>query len=163
MKRSLKFAYAGMILGALSLSAAISAQEKAKFKPTPEVKQILELTNKARAKKDLPPLKLSPILCKVAQAHSKNMAKKQKLAHILDGKTPFHRIKATGYRYRFAGENIGWGDYPIPKIFQAWMDSPLHRANILKPEYTEIGLGRVVDKTGNAWYTQVFAKPRPKR
>jgi uncharacterized protein YkwD len=45
-------------------------------------------------------------------------------------------------------------------IMKAWMDSKEHRANILMPEYTEIGLGIARDKTGQLYFTQVFAKPR---
>ncbi len=138
-------------------------KDQSKFEMTPEEKQILELTNEARKKENLPPLKPSPVLFKVARAHTANMARQQKLEHVLDNKTPFQRIKEAGYAYRFAGENVAFGNYPIPQVFEGWMESKPHRANILNKNFTEIGLGRVVDKKGDAYYTQVFGTPRPQR
>ena len=55
------------------------------------------MTNKARAKEKLPPLKLNSVLTKVARAHSANMAKQEKMEHELDGKNPSQRIKEAGY------------------------------------------------------------------
>jgi uncharacterized protein YkwD len=133
-----------------------------KFELTPEEKQLVELTNKERKKADLPPLRPSPLLFRAARAHSANMAKQGKLEHDLDGKTPFQRIKATGYRYLRAGENIAMGgadDVTLPEVMKGWMDSKYHRHNLLNPYYTEIGFGRVVNGEGVAYYTQVFGRP----
>src|SRR4051794_17245954 len=77
-------------------------------------KEVLKLINKERAKEELPALKPSAALNKVARAHSANMAKQGKMEHELDGQSPFDRIKSSGYKYRFAGENIAFGDEDIP-------------------------------------------------
>ena len=69
-------------------------------------KTILELTNKARAEKNLPPLTVNPLLTAAAKAHSANMAKKGEMNHVLDGKNPADRVKEAGYRYSWTGENI---------------------------------------------------------
>ena len=63
---------------------------------------------------ELPPLKPSALLFKVAQAHSENMAKQGKMEHDLDGKTPFQRLQAAGNKYSRAHENIAKGDAEVP-------------------------------------------------
>ena len=110
---------------------------------------------------DLPALKLNPALSKIARAHSENMARQGKMEHILDKKGLEDRLREGGYKYAKGGENIAAGEgVSLAMIMQAWMDSKGHRANILMPEATEIGLGIARDKTGKVYYTQVFAKPR---
>ncbi|HEX3315257.1 MAG TPA: CAP domain-containing protein [Gemmataceae bacterium] len=48
----------------------------------------------------------------------------------------------------------------VDDIFDGWMKSPGHRANILKPEFTEIGIGAVRSETGKQYCTQNFGRPR---
>jgi len=150
----------GLILCFLSL-AAVSAGDSS-FKMTAPEKKLLELTNLERKKKDLSPLAPSPLLFKIARAHSENMAKQAKMDHELDGKNPFDRLKDGGYKYLKAGENVGAGDaeIPIADLMKAWMDSPMHRENILRPDFTEVGFGAVKDKKGDVYYTQLFGKPK---
>jgi uncharacterized protein YkwD len=123
-------------------------------------KQFLELTNAERVKNKLPPLKLSLTLSKVARAHSENMARQGKMVHVLDGKDQFARIKGSGYRYRYAGENVGRGNVEVAEMVETLMKSPGHRANILKKEYTEIGVGLAPAPEELTYYTQVFALPK---
>ena len=129
-----------------------------------EEQTVLDLTNKAREKEKLPPLKLNTVLVKVARAHSENMARQEKMAHELDGKGPSQRIKDAGYAASWGGENVGEtnGD-TAEAIFKMWMDSPPHRANILKDKYTEIGVGVARNAKGEMYYTQVFAAPKSRR
>jgi uncharacterized protein YkwD len=138
-------------------------KDEAGFSLSKEEKQLLELINAERKKHDLAPLRPSPALFRVARAHSANMAKQGKMAHVLDDKTPYDRIKAVGYKYRFAGENIGRGDVSLPEMVKAWMDSKVHRDNILHKEFTETGLGVASDAKKLVYYTQVFAKPQQPR
>jgi uncharacterized protein YkwD len=128
------------------------------FKLTDEEKTILEMTNAARKEKDLPPLLVNATLTKCARAHSDNMAKQMKMAHELDGKSPFDRLKDVGYSYRRAAENVAFGDgAAIEDLFRGWMNSEGHRKNILDPAVSEIGIG--LSTTGRVMYaTQVFGK-----
>jgi uncharacterized protein YkwD len=130
------------------------------FTLTAAEKKFLELTNAERIKNKLPPLKLNLTLSKVARAHSENMARQGKMVHVLDGKDQFARIKGSGYRYRFAGENLARGDVEVAEMVETLMKSPSHRANILKPEYTEIGVGLAPAPKERTYYTQVFASPK---
>jgi uncharacterized protein YkwD len=129
---------------------------------SPAEQKFFEMTNQLRKKNDLPPLKLNVLLCKVARAHSENMARQGKMEHTLDGKNQFARIKGAGYRYRFAGENIGCGNKEtnLDDVLDELMKSARHRANILKKEYTEIGVGLAYDGKDFTYYTQDFAMPK---
>jgi uncharacterized protein YkwD len=124
---------------------------------------ILDATNKEREKENLPALKLNPLLCEAARAHSANMAKQGKMEHELDGKTPVDRIKATGYEYAYIAENIAVSNGKSPAgIVEAWMESKVHKENILNEKYTEIGIGVVKNDKGETYYTQEFGAPKKK-
>jgi uncharacterized protein YkwD len=141
--------------------APSAAQDKKEFKLTEDEQTLLDLTNAERKNKELAPLTMNQMLVEVARAHSANMAKQQKMEHDLDGKTPYDRIKAAGYKYSLGGENIARGlKLPIKSIMELWMKSKVHRENILEPKFTEIGVGIARNDKGEVYYTQVFATPR---
>jgi uncharacterized protein YkwD len=138
-------------------------QAKDRFRLTDDEQRLLELTNQERKKQDVPPLRPNPVLFKVARAHSANMARQEKMAHELDGKNPYQRIKEAGYAYYTAGENVANGDVGVEEIMKAWMASPKHRDNILNAKFTEIGLGLSRNDKGVVYYTQVFGTPKKKQ
>ncbi len=122
----------------------------------------IELVNKSREKNKLPPLKPNAKLFAAARSHSLNMAKQGKMEHELDGKKPSDRVKAVGYEYRKVGENIAAGEgWSLEAVHQAWLDSRLHRENMLDPSYTEIGVGIAKSAKGELYYTHVFGTRRP--
>jgi uncharacterized protein YkwD len=152
-----------LLVAALILLAAGSMGRTEDPAPRPgitdEEKQIVELTNKERAEEKLPPYKINATLCKVARAHSENMAKQGKMSHELDGKNPSKRLTESGYAWQKVGENIARGeDIPAEALMKGWMESQRHRDNILNKEFTEIGVG-LVHKDKEIYYTQVFARP----
>ena len=153
------------VLAILAVSPVFADdKEKPGVSLTDEEKTIFELTNKARAKEKLPPLKLNSVLTKVARAHSANMAKQEKMEHELDGKNPSQRIKEAGYAASWGGENIAESNGDTPEsIVKLWMESPEHKANILRDKFTEIGVGIARNAKGEVYYTQVFAAPKKKR
>jgi uncharacterized protein YkwD len=141
----------------------LGAGEPAKpFQQSAAEIKVFELTNLERKNKELGLLKLNPALSKIARAHSENMARQGKMDHVLDEKNPFDRIRAAGYKFMKGGENIASGDEEakVEMIMKAWMESKAHAANILLPEFTEIGVGLAKDKSGQIYYTQLFATPR---
>jgi uncharacterized protein YkwD len=143
---------------------ATDTKDKSAFQISEDEQAILDLTNKARTKEKLPPLKANETLCKVARAHSANMARQGKMEHVLDNKNPAQRIKAAGYRHSYAGENVAAGNgWSLEDVFQVWMDSEAHRKNILTKEFKEIGIGIARDDQNKLYYTQVFATPRKAR
>ncbi len=140
-------------------SPVLLSQETGPFKLSDDEKAILDMTNAARKQYQLPPLLANPTLGKCARLHSLNMATRKKMAHDLDGKTPFDRMTAAGYKFNSAGENVAYGDAPISiqQIFEGWMNSEGHRKNILSRDFTEIGLG-VGSNGEQKYYTQVFGR-----
>jgi uncharacterized protein YkwD len=130
-----------VLLGLLSLP--ISTAAAAPANANSYVARVLELTNDERANAGLPPLELSPALEDSAQTYSDVLASSGCFAHTC-GPTPdfVDRDAAAGYTdWSSIGENIAAG-YPTPEaVVAGWMASPGHRANILSPNYTEIGIG----------------------
>lgn len=108
------------------------------------VEKLLNLTNLARAQAGLPSLSLDPQLSSGAQAKANDMFNKNYWAHTApDGTPPWVFIKNAGYQYIFAGENLARDFGDSDSVVSAWMVSPSHRENILKPEYKEIGFAIV--------------------
>jgi uncharacterized protein YkwD len=131
------------------------------LKLSAEEQQVLDLTNQAREKEKLPPLRPNPLLFAAARGHSGNMARQDVMDHVLDGKTPGDRVKDAGYRYSWVGENIAVTDGDTTaRVFKGWMDSKGHREHILSDHFDEIGIGVARNDKGNIYYTQVFGSPK---
>ncbi|MEU1595473.1 CAP domain-containing protein [Streptomyces sp. NPDC005708] len=119
--------------------------------------EVTALTNAERAATGLPPLAADPLLAAAAQAHSANMVARAFYAHTSpDGREPWDRAAAAGSRHRTIGENIACGQRSPAEVVRGWMDSPGHRANILKPAFTHIGVGFVGGGQAGTYWTQLF-------
>ncbi|MFL9458672.1 MULTISPECIES: CAP domain-containing protein [Nostocales] len=130
------------------------------------INRVVELTNVERQRAGLPPLRLDGRLAAAAEKHSVDMAMRDYFDHKgEDGSSPFDRIKATGYRYSRAAENIYAGGSTPEDAVKGWMNSSGHRKNILNPEYREIGVGYyfLANDSGQVnykhYWTQVFGTP----
>jgi uncharacterized protein YkwD len=154
-----------LLLAALFVPSipADESKEAPKFAMSKDEQTLLDLLNKERAKKELPPLRPHPLLFKAARGHSANMARQGKMEHILDGKRPAQRVEAAGYNWGKVSENIAvseGAEPPLAMIVQGWMDSKTHRENLLSDRVTETGLGIARNDKGEIYYTQVLARPR---
>jgi len=127
---------------------------------TSDEKALVQLTNTERAKKGLAALTVNAKLMTAARNHSHNMARLNKLSHILNGKGPAERASALGYKYSMIAENIAYNQCTPNAVMKSWMSSPGHRANILNSRYKEIGVGIAYNKKGQPYYTQVFGRSR---
>jgi uncharacterized YkwD family protein len=117
-------------------------------------KRVGELVNAERAKAGLKPLVLDESLSLKAREKSRDMAKNNYFSHNSPTYgTPFEMMQSMGITYRSAGENIAMGQRSPEAVVEAWMNSPGHRANILSPSFTHLGVGYIAD--GNYW-TQWF-------
>ncbi len=106
------------------------------------IENVISLTNKDRVANGLVELKTSSLLSRAAQNKANDMLARQYFAHNTpDGQTPWTFIKAVGYSYTTAGENLAIDFTQAENIQSAWMNSPGHRANILNNNFTEIGIG----------------------
>lgn len=100
------------------------------------------LTNEARTGESLNPLSENALLQKGAQLKANDMAAKGYFSHTgPDGAQPWKWFAQAGYRYEYAGENLAVNFDESEDVVNAWLKSPTHRANILKHNFTEIGVG----------------------
>ncbi|MGB3536001.1 MAG: CAP domain-containing protein [Microcoleaceae cyanobacterium] len=130
------------------------------------VDEVVQLTNQFRQDNGLDPLSFDPQLATAAQTHSQNMAIEDFFSHTgVDGSNIGDRVDAVEYDFFTAGENIAAG-YSTPEtVVDGWINSDGHRANLLNPDFTEIGVGHFFlendtgDTNFNHYWTQVFAAP----
>jgi hypothetical protein len=100
------------------------------------------LANNDRAAEGLGALVEDLELDAVAQAKAEDMARKGYFAHVSpEGRTPWYWLDTAKYPYTYAGENLAVDFTDSADVERAWMDSPMHRANILKGQYTHVGIG----------------------
>ena len=103
--------------------------------------KMLSLTNQSRERNKLPDLIVNQKLVSAAKAKIDDMFKYQYFDHNSpSGVTPWDWIKAAGYNYRYAGENLAIDFVTAESAHKALMASSSHRENILNQNYTEIGI-----------------------
>jgi uncharacterized protein YkwD len=115
--------------------------------PTSLESGVLRQLNAIRVQHGLVALKVSAALTDSAAAHTRQMEQDGYFAHdSADGTSFWKRIRQwygeNGFRYWSVGENLLWSapDVGAPEALRLWMDSPEHRANILDPNWREIGV-----------------------
>lgn len=109
------------------------------------------------------PLRWNEKVAEAARAHSRDMLYQRYFDHLdPQGRTPAMRIKAMGLDWRSVAENIAI-HYSILGAESAFMNEPRfrenHRANILSPKYTDVGIGIVQGPDGRYYITQDFYAP----
>jgi len=111
-------------------------------KPRPDLeKRMLDLVNRERQAQGLPTLAPDPELTEVARRHSADMFARGYFAHDTpEGVSPFDRMRESGVRFITAGENLALAP-TIEVAHTGLMNSPGHRANILRPEFGRVGIG----------------------
>lgn len=127
-------AFAAVFAAFLLVPAASAANR------TSTVSSLLAAVNHTRAAHGLRPLTIDYRLTRAARAHSAEMLRDGYFSH-----GDFHsRMVAFHVRGPQAGENLAWGNgsYGEPAgIIAGWLASPGHRANLLRPGWTRIGIG----------------------
>ena len=104
-------------------------------------KEILRLVNEERRKENLAAIQEHAPIREVARAHSSDMYKRGYFAHTNpDGKDPFDRIREGGVTYELAGENLALAP-TVEMVHRGLMNSPRHKENIMKPEFSDLGIG----------------------
>ena len=146
----------------IPLSAEKQAKAKQEALIKPDLKAIEEalfnLINEEREKNGLPRLRLSSGLSALARQHSQEMAAQSQLSHFsADKKSYVDRLVREGFFFTQAGENVARSETFNPfLIHQSMMTSSEHRANILHPDFDEIGLGVAEGERGYYFITQDF-------
>lgn len=103
------------------------------------------------------PLTMHASLHCAARVHSKDMADRMYFDHTNpEGEDPFDRMARAGYgSFKTQGENIAMGTLTPADTVDGWLASDGHCANMLNPEYEQIGVG--VYEGGSFYWTQTFA------
>lgn len=151
------------ILLGLSLLASMKLTENKDLLGAIYSSVLVELTNKDRLDSSLPSLTINDTLTEAAKLKADDMVTNGYFSHNSpDGKTPWYWIMEAGYKFVYAGENLAVNFTESEQVENAWMGSPLHRANILSNKYSEVGIA-VREGTFNGqnaiFVVQMFGKP----
>jgi uncharacterized protein YkwD len=143
--------FGALLLALQALPVAAAGQDV-------DVARVVELTNAERQRAGLPPLVFNPQLSDAAQSYSQVLAAGTCFEHTCGAVPNFaDRLRQSGYAgWTTIAENIAAG-YPSPDaVVAGWMASEGHRANMLSPSYTEIGVGVVTGGRYGTYWTQEF-------
>lgn len=117
--------------------------------------QVVKLVNEERAKEGLPALAMDADITAAANVRAKEIM--QKFSHTRPNGSSFSSVlKEQGVSFRGSGENIAWGQKSPEQVMNGWMNSDGHRANILNPNYKNIGVGYYQDENGVNYWVQLF-------
>lgn len=134
--------------------------------------QVLALVNEARTQPRLcgtapfgaaRPLRLNSALQEVSATHAADMANHGYFEHTgRDGSRVSDRASRAGYDWRAIGENIASGQTTAAMAVQGWLKSPGHCANIMSPDFSEMGAAFAVNSKSSAgiYWVQVFGSAR---
>lgn len=127
----------------------------------PEAK-LFSRVNELRAERHLKKLRASPELAKVARAHAEDMLRNDYLSHRDRlGRNPLERVRAAGIEgFKLLAENIASSDVAearVAAIVEEWLQSTLHRENLLNPAFNTSGLAVVESPDGHTLAVQLFA------
>ncbi len=125
--------------------------------PRPDLEaEMLRLVNRERLDAGLRPLVADTALRRVARAHSTDMFIRGYFAHATpEGRTPFDRIGDARIPYRLAGENLALAP-TVELAHTGLMESPGHRANILRSAFGRVGIGIMDGGMRGVMVTQNF-------
>ncbi|WP_027717151.1 CAP domain-containing protein [Desulfovirgula thermocuniculi] len=123
---------------------------------TADEQRMVELVNAERARYGLPALKVNPQLVQLARLKAKDMVENNYFSHTSPTYgSPFEMMRKSNVTYLYAGENLA-GASTVEAAHQALMNSPGHRANILNPNFKEIGIAVVPGSVYGKIFVQLF-------
>jgi uncharacterized protein YkwD len=105
------------------------------------------------------PLTWNATLATAAEAQSRSMANNNYFDHKdRDGRTPGDRAELAGYNFQQIGENISAGQDTAHKVVEGWLASPGHCANLMNPQFRDVGAAYATDPKSDAgiYWTVMF-------
>jgi uncharacterized protein YkwD len=128
--------------------------------PQQAEERMLVLLNEARRAAGVAPVLPDPRLRELALSHTEDMVDHDFFAHFSPNTgTPDDRLQRSGILISIGGENIAQADTP-ESAHEGLMNSPAHRANMLRPVYTHVGIGAAIGARGLI-VTQMFGRRPP--
>ena len=125
------------------------------------MRDLVHAVNAERAKLKLAPLKVNDILTQTADFYACRLIDGEFFSHTdpFDGSSVDSRASNFGYAFLKVGENLAEGQDTVEQVISEWINSPAHRANILDPAFTEIGVAvKIGGPMGRCW-VQEFGRP----
>ena len=126
---------------------------------------LVEMLNTQRQEQGIGTLTENTELNTAAMLKAQHMLTEDYFSHNSpSGVSPWFWFQTAGYDYHYAGENLGIGFLDSGEIHQAWNDSPLHKDNLLNPNYKEIGIAILRGKFNgeeNTVVVQLFGTEKP--
>ena len=108
------------------------------------INSLFEQTNQTRIQAGVAPLKLDDKLNQAAYLKAQDMFSDQYWAHNSpDGTQPWKWFGDVSYNYNEAGENLAKGFTSTSAVIVAWLNSPEHKANLIKDSYQDVGFAVV--------------------
>lgn len=127
-----------------------SAKGFSQVVPAGEEKFLFDAVNHDRAEQNLPPVKWDANLAAAARAHVHQMAEHNRISHQFSGEPDLtKRAHSAGAHFSEVAENVA-ESYSVSQLHIAWMTSPPHRANILNPRLTSIGIA--IEQRGEEYF-----------
>jgi uncharacterized protein YkwD len=113
-----------------------------------------------RAEHDLPPVRVSAALNRIAEDYADLLALRGTVGHEVGGSLRM-RLRQGGYLYVVAGENLGGGYRSIEEAFDRWIASPEHLRNLLAEPITEIGIATAfnINSLYRTYWVLLLARP----
>lgn len=148
---------AALLLACAALAAGASASDAPELEPcgeeTAQPLRVIERLNALRARSEAPcvgaaiqarPLAWETHLAASAHEQAVDLALHDRLSHVDALQRGFAlRLQSAGYRAAGAGENLAAGQVSFDETLRAWLASPSHCANLMKPEFSEVGIACV--------------------
>jgi uncharacterized protein YkwD len=109
------------------------------------------------------PLAFSATLTQIAARHAADMVAQSTMTHRgSDGSVAAERVTRAGYRWRAVGENVAAGQPDAESVVAGWLESPGHCANLMGPQFTEMGVAFALAPDSNppVYWAQVLAAPQ---
>lgn len=130
---------------------------------------IVQMTNAFRREHKLGSLGTNAQLTAAARAYAAYLARTGALSHTADGRSMDARVREKGYRFCWLAENLSWRrdekgfttSALAGTVITGWKNSPGHRANMVSPNVTQIGVGvaRAPGATPQFYSVQIMGKP----
>lgn len=123
--------------------------------------ELVTAVNAERLRNKVPPLKTEPTLMQLADFYACRLVEGDFFSHVdpYDASTVDSRAISFGYPFVKIGENLAAGQKTVREVVADWMASPGHRANILDPAFTEIGVAVKVGGANGPYWVQQLGRP----
>jgi uncharacterized protein YkwD len=151
----------GYVVSHVQDQGATQTTAKSGLSPS-EIGEMLARINAYRSDNGLPGLTIDTRLMLAAALHSQDQASHCEMTHAgSNGSRLGERIKAQGYDFARAAENVAAGQASVESVMASWWNSPGHRANLLGKDVTSIGFAKVVNNGCSnyaTYWTQDFGR-----